>query len=225
MSRFNSVSLLRLLAIALLLLLVIANVQRDSAQANGSGGVNTVMQLVVTNKGSYSYIETTNPTVSSGGWTYIRTASTSGAKFVEVGMIKDPAQNAGVPIAFWVAEDDSGNPPSSDDLGYSLITGTKYNYQVELDSGTDWDIYWNELNSVDKTEDIDTSTTSTVWVGAETDSTSDDVGDSDNLNSTYKNSSGTWTDVCTAGLVDQGGTNYSAEDDNPSCNDFRVWDT
>lgn len=183
---------------------------------------NGLRQKVVTNEGSYAYIEAVDPSISSG-WSYIRVASTSGSKYIEIGTQKDPNLNSGDPTPVWCWND--GTTDDCDDLPHTLYVGTQYNFQVEQHSSDTWKVFFNELNTHDETKDINTTTTSTVWVGGETNNSSNDVGDSDNHNSTYKNTSGSWTNTCSTGLVISPTTSpYTADDDEPSCNDFRVYD-
>ena len=154
-------------------------------------------------------------------WAYNRVASTSGNKFVEIGWIKD-ASEPDDPSPYWVSYD--GSNALRDRLDVDLSTGTSYNYQVKQLTGVYWDIYFNELNVVDKTVNIGTSSTAEVWVGAEVTDTSDDIGDSDDTGTTYRSTSnGNFYTLCGMARTNNSQANYLIQD-LAGCGNWRFYD-
>ena len=182
---------------------------------------NAIAEEAQTNAGSYSFIETSDPSVPVS-WSYNRVASTSGSKYVEVGWIKDDAY-AQDPSPFWIYF--NGSTGEGRRIGTTtLTTGTSYNYQVKYTAGTNWAIYFNELNVPDKTVNIGASSTDTVLVGAEVTSTSDNIGDSTDTNTTYRSTSnGNFYSACNMKEWNQSEPNFSI-DNLPGCGNWRFYD-
>ena len=106
----------------------------------------------------------------------------------------------------------------------TLNTGTSYNYQVKHTTGTNWAIYFNELDATDKTVNILASSTANVWVGAEVTSLSDNIDDSDDTNTTYRSASdGNFHTLCNMEPTNDWKPNYSIEN-LPSCGNWRFYD-
>lgn len=178
-------------------------------------------EKVQTNAGSYSFIETSNPSVPND-WSYNRIASTSGSKFVEVGWIKEDGHSED-PSVFWTSYD-GVNPQEWGRIPANLSKGTSYNYHVKHDTGDNWDIYFNELNVVHRTVDINTSSTTAVMVGAEVINVNDDIGDSEDTGATYRSTSdGNFYALCNMDPDNDWEPNYSIED-LAGCGNWRFYD-
>ena len=154
-------------------------------------------------------------------WAYNRIASTSGSKYVEIGWIKDQAHSED-PSPYWVSFD--GSVSYSDRIDVNLGIGTSYNYRVKHDSGGNWDIYFNELNVVDRTVNILTSSTIMVMVGAEVLDTSGDIGDSDDTGTAFRSTSnGNFYTLCGIARTNNSPANYLIQD-LAGCGNWRFYD-
>jgi hypothetical protein len=216
-SRFLAIALV---GVALVAAFVLIARQIDVVLA--STRYNIIAHKAQTNAGSYSFIETSNPSVPVA-WSYNRVASTDTvSKFVEVGWIKEDGHPED-PSAFWVSQDGI-NPSLFGRITSNLGIGTSYNYQVKHHIGDDWDIYFNELNQVDVRKDINTSSLPNVWVGSEVTDLSDNIGDSDDTGSTYRSTSdGNFYQLCNMNQTNDSPANYSIQDLG-GCGNWRFYD-
>lgn len=206
-----------LVAVAVLAVATVVMRQTDIALAYTL--FNTIAEKAQTNTGSYAFIETSDPDVSVY-WAYNRIVSTSGNRFVEVGWIKQKGFSQD-PSPYWASYDGSYSDKGRIDANPGV--GTSYNYQVKHDSGDDWNIYFNQLNVVDHSVDINTSSTANVWVGAEVADLSDDIGDSTATGTSYRSTTGTFYTLCGMDETNNSEPNYSIED-LYGCGNWRFYD-
>jgi len=191
--------------------------------------VNVYRFQVQANSGGYSAITTGDPTIrfdTTGQWSYMRVAAqriiNNNVYYVEVGWLKGAQVESNfVPRSYWVYRDTNGTKDQGFG-GYPGI-GLSYNYMVKQTSSNTWSFYFNDLNVPIETMWVGWDNADRIFSGAEVPNNSQGIGDSDNNNVQYLDSTGaTWFGVCNTNLFNGDPTIYFL-DAGSNCSSWRIY--
>lgn len=147
------------------------------------------------NQASYAAIETANPAIRDGGFSYMRTGVqriiNGNVYYVEIGWYVS-ASNPN-PRYHWTYRATNGVVDSGEGGAPGCCNG--YNYQV-LDVGAgDWQIFYNDLSTPVVTVGTGFDTADDYFSGGETSSANNAMGISGDWNVSYRRN-GTWYCAC-----------------------------
>ncbi|HEV8636523.1 MAG TPA: hypothetical protein VG370_20075 [Chloroflexota bacterium] len=157
---------------------------------------NAVGTKTQSNTGASAVIETTDPTLSGGGWVYHRVIGRypEANAYVEVGWLKD-ANQGNVPRVYWTTRSTGGVVDQNFPGVPNPTMGVSYNYQV-FNTATDgtWAMFYNGSNVATR---IVGYIAATEWAsGGEANNNDQGMGGTDHNNVAWRDSGGNWFCAC-----------------------------
>lgn len=191
--------------------------------------MNTYRYRYVTNRGAYSAIVTGNPTTRpdpTGRWSYMRVATQriigGNVYYAEIGWLKGAQASSNfVPRSYWTYRATNGTV-SQGWGGYPGI-GLAYNYRVMRTSTNTWGFYFNNLSTPLVTRWVGWDNADTIFSGGEVPNGNQGMGDSNNNNVQYLNTTGTtWFAACSTSVKNDDPSKYFIVAGS-NCSSWRVY--